>query len=351
MPELRQNVATREWVVIATERAKRPENFVSPEHALTESRPAHVADCPFCPGNEHMTEPPILSIDDGVGWALRIVPNKFPALSSNAGVERSFCGIERRMAGFGFHEVLVESRQHNTTTALLSDLEVVRLLFAFRKRGKALAEDSRLMMAIYFKNHGPSAGTSLAHPHCQLIGVPVVPHTVRARLQDALAYFDEHGSCAFCDMWRQELEAGARVIVAGKHCLSFIPFAALSPFHIWIVPTRHMPLFTQATNAEIEDLAEVLRVTLAKLYHGLRDPDFNFAIRNAPTHEGTSRSFHWYISIVPKVSKMAGFEVGTGMFINPSLPERSAEFLRNVALPSGGAYAIDGPPRRNGSRS
>jgi UDPglucose--hexose-1-phosphate uridylyltransferase len=345
MSELRQNVATREWVVIATERAKRPEHFIAPERMLTERLPAHVADCPFCPGNEPMTEPATLSIEAGGEWALRLVPNKFPALSSTAPAERILCGLERRINGFGFHEVLVESRRHNATTALLSDLEVVRILYAFRKRGKVLAEDSRLMMTIYFKNHGATAGTSLEHPHCQLIAVPVVPHTVRARLQDALAYFDEHGSCAFCDMWRQELEAGTRIIATGKHCLAFIPFAALSPFHIWIVPTRHMSLFTQATNAEIEDLAEVLRVTLARLYYGLRDPDYNFAIRNAPTHDGTSRSFHWYLSIVPKVTKMAGFEVGTGMFINPSLPEHSAEFLRNVVLPAAGAYATDVPPR------
>lgn len=341
MPELRQNIATREWVIIATERAKRPDSFLDPERPLTQARPPRVATCPFCPGNEKMTGTPSFSIpmapsahaaDENSRWAVRIVPNKFAALDHGADLVRVSHGVERMMHGFGVHEVLVESPLHNTTTALQTDVEVYHSLYAFRERGKQLARDSRVMLTIYFKNHGASAGTSQEHPHCQLIAVPVVPHSIRVRLNDALAYFDEHGRCAFCDMVQQEVKTAQRVIREGKHFVSFIPYAALSPFHIWIVPRRHMSLYTQSTDAELEDLAMVLRDTLARLYTGLRDPDYNFAIRTAPNHEPASRSFHWYLSVVPKVSKMAGFEMGSGMFINTALPEHSARFLRDVKL-------------------
>jgi len=330
MPELRQNIATREWVVIATERAKRPDDFADAERPLSESRPAREAGCPFCPGNEAIAGPPTLSVDGPGGWLVRVVPNKFPALVEDQEPMRSFRGIERRMSGFGVHEVLIESPLHNVTTALQSDVEVARSLRAMRSRGRSLARDERILVTIFFKNHGAEAGTSLEHPHSQMVSLPVVPHHVRGRLQDAGAYFDEHGSCVFCDMWRQELTAGARVIVEGAHCVAFIPYAAFSPFHTWIVPKRHMPLFIQASDAELEDVARVLRSVLRRIYFSLRDPDFNFVVRTAPNHEERSRSFHWYLSIVPKVTRTAGFEIGSGMFINTSLPEESARFLREA---------------------
>jgi len=333
VPELRQNVATKEWVIIATDRARRPADFADLKRPFTHSRPARVSSCPFCPGNETSSAPPVLEVRTEAGWDLRVVPNKFPALSNGAEVERSFEGISRRMSGFGVHEVLIESPRHNKTSGLLKDDEVARTLRAMRDRGRELARDPRLMMTIYFKNHGSAAGTSLEHPHCQMISLPVVPHQIRQRLGDAMAYFDETGNCVYCDMVRQELEAGSRVVVEGEHFVAFLPFAALSPFHLWILPRRHMPIFTQASDKELASLASVLRETLARLYFGLGDPDFNYVIRSAPSHEERSRSFHWYLSIVPKVSENAGFELGSGMFINTALPEESAAFLRAVSLP------------------
>lgn len=336
MPELRQNVATREWVIISTERAKRPGDFVDPSRALTETRPARMASCPFCPGNEGAAGVPVLSIEGEGGWLARVVPNKYPALSESCDLDRAFRGIERHMSGFGVHEVLVESPLHNVTTALQSEAEVARVLRAFRARGEELARDERILVTIFFKNHGPGAGTSLEHPHSQMISLPIVPHHVRGRLQDAASYFDEHGSCVFCDMWRQELEAGARVVAEGEHCVAFIPFAAFSPFHTWIIPKRHRALFIRASDPEIEDVARVLRSTLRRMYKGLHDPDFNYVVRTAPNHEEQSRSYHWYLSIVPKVTRPAGFEIGSGMFINTALPEESARFLREVGDEAGG---------------
>lgn len=333
MSELRQNIATKEWVVIATDRARRPANFADPGRAQTHTRPVRVDDCPFCPGNEHSSDAPVLEVRREGRWEVRVVANKYPALSARAGVERRFEGIARHMSGFGVHEVLIESPRHNTTSGLLGDEAVAQSLRAMRERGQELAKDPRLMMTIYFKNHGVAAGTSLEHPHCQMISLPVVPHQIRQRLADAMAYFDETGTCVYCDMVRQELDTRSRVVVDGAHFASFLPFAALSPFHLWILPKRHMPIFTQISEAETEDLARVLRQTLARLYFGLGDPDFNYVIRSAPSHDEHSRSFHWYLSIVPKVTNIAGFELGSGMFINTALPEESAAFLREVKLP------------------
>jgi UDPglucose--hexose-1-phosphate uridylyltransferase len=334
MPELRQNIATKEWVIIATERAQRPADFADPGRLATHARPARVETCPFCPGNESMSDPAVLEVREGDRWLARIVPNKYPALVERGEVERRFDGIARWLSGFGVHEVLVESPVHNTAIALSGQAEVARALRALQQRGRQLARDPRLMMTICFQNHGTAAGTSLEHPHSQVIAVPVVPHHIRQRLADALAYFDERGTCVYCDMWRQELADGARVLEEGEHFVAFLPYAALSPFHTWILPKRHTPIFTQITEAETEDLARVLRGTLARLYWGLHDPDYNTVIRSAPSHEEHSRSFHWYLSVVPKVTRLAGFELGSGMFINTAPPEASARFLREVRLPA-----------------
>jgi UDPglucose--hexose-1-phosphate uridylyltransferase len=333
MPELRQNMATREWVIIATERARRPEEFAEVSRVRTHTRPQRVEKCPFCPGNEHMTPAATLAIEDGEGWGVRVFNNLYSALGDGPVSERVMEGLHRHMSGVGRHEVVVESPRHNTTTALMSVQEVARFLRAFQVRTEEASRDERVLLTICFKNHGAAAGASLEHPHGQILCLPVVPLQLRSRAHDAMTYFDEHGSCVFCDMWRQEIADGVRVVVEGKHSVSFVPFAAFSPFHIWIVPKRHAALFVQTRPDELEDIASVLRTTLAKLYWGLGDPDYNWMIRAAPNHHGTSRSYHWYLSVVPRVSKMAGFELGAGMFINSALPEQSARFLREVQVP------------------
>lgn len=330
MSELRQNAATHEWVIIATERAKRPDEFAEERREWTAQRPERVEGCPFCPGNEQVSGPPSYAVEEDGGWVLRVLPNKFPALSAAADTERCLSGIQRRMGGFGVHEVLVESPRHNVTTALMDEAGVARTLFAFRARGLQFAHDERLLMTVFFKNHGARAGSSQEHPHCQMVATPVVPRDVRHRLNDAAQYFDERGSCPYCDMWKQELIAGERVVAESRHHVAFVPYAALSPFHTWILPKRHAPLFVQTSDEELEDLARVLRETLRRVYFGLKDPDFNYVIRTAPSYQVASRSFHWYLSIVPRVTRSAGFELGSGMFINSSLPEESARFLREV---------------------
>jgi UDPglucose--hexose-1-phosphate uridylyltransferase len=329
MSELRQNMATKEWVIIATERARRPEEFIHPARPLTPDPPKWEASCHFCPGNEE-PELEILRVPEEGPWQVLVVANKYPALQLEGEPDRMFDGVHRRISGVGYHEVLVESPLHNTCPALLSPAEITLMLETFRRRGRTIAKDPRIEHILYFKNHGPRAGTTVIHPHTQLIGLPIVPSHIRARAEEARRFFDDTGQCALCHMWADELRDGSRIVVESERFVAFVPYAAFSPFHTWIVPRYHEPSFLKATGTELADLGNVLHRVLRKLYVGLSDPDYNYVIRSAPIRETQQEYLHWYITIVPRLSQSAGFELGSGMYINPTLPEASATFLRSV---------------------
>lgn len=329
MPELRQNIATREWVIIATERAKRPEDFAKRDKTKKEV-PDFVANCPFCPGNEKQTPPETFSIKDGSSWKVRAIPNKFSALSSEGDFAHKEDGIMRWMNGIGFHEVVIETPKHNLTTALLEDGHVTSIINAYKNRYLALTGNKFMEAVVIFKNHGAGAGTSLEHPHSQIVATPIVPTHIRSRIGEAMRYYDDHRKCVFCAMAAEEIKKGERIVIENQNFVSFVPYAALSPFHIWIMPKRHVSSFPDITEAETRNLAVMLKTILKKIYSGLDDPDYNYIIRSLPGQSRTNEFFHWYMSIVPRVTKVAGFELGAGMFINVALPEKSAAFLREV---------------------
>lgn len=331
MPELRQNIATREWVIVATDRAKRPEDFVKKVKDKKEI-PQFVESCPFCPGNEKLTPPETFSIKDGKGWKIRVTPNKFAALSSEGKFAHKEEGIIRWMNGVGNHEVIVETPRHDLTTALLEDEQVAGIINAYKNRYNALMNNPAIEAVVIFKNHGAGAGTSLEHPHSQVVATPIVPSQVRSRIGEAMRYYDDHRKCVFCTMLGEEIRLAQRVIIESNNFVGFIPYAALSPFHIWILPKRHVSSFPEITDEETRDLAITLKTILAKIYHGLDNPDFNYIIRSLPGQSRSNDFFHWYMSIVPRVTKVAGFELGSGMFINVALPEKSAAFLRDVKV-------------------
>ncbi len=331
MAQLRQNMATKQWVIISTERAKRPKDFAVTERTLTSERPEWDADCPFCPGNEeHELE--IMRIPNEGPWQVRVVRNKYPALEREGDRVRVFDGVHRQISGIGYHEVPIESRQHNTCPALESTDQVTLMLETFQQRGQTISQDPRIEHIIYFKNHGRRAGTSLEHPHTQLIALPIVPYNIRVRAEEAHRFFDDTGRCVYCQMWMDELEDGQRVVVESKHFVAFVLYAALSPFHMWIVPRRHEPSFLNATEEELADLGQVLHQVSRQLYFGLNDPDYNYVIRTAAKRDMEQEFLHWYLTIVPRVTRVAGFELGSGMFINTALPEDSADFLRSVQV-------------------
>lgn len=330
MPEIRQNMATKEWVIIATERAKRPEAFIQPKRESIEARPAYVDTCPFCPGNEEL-DLERLRIPETGDWLLRVVANRYPALKESGERERRYDGVNRSITGVGYHEVVVESRLHNTCPALETIEEVHRTLQAFQLRGLNFRDDFRIEQVICFKNHGPTAGASLAHPHAQMLALPIVPYSIRARMEEALRYCDDHGTCVICQMRRDEEQERSRIVLESDCFSAFVPYAAYSPFHIWVVPRRHRASFLDAAPDEVEDLSQVLRTVLRKIHFGLNDPDYNYVIRSAPERDRNAEYLHWYLAVIPRVSHTAGFELGSGMYINTALPEESAQFLRAIA--------------------
>lgn len=330
MPELRYNVITREWVIIATERAKRPDQFKRQDER--KALPSFVTTCPFCPGNEKLTPPETYRFPSNGNWQVRVAPNKFAAVSQEGERKRTVQGIKRTVTGVGHHEVIVETPDHSKTTSQLSDAQVETIVETYLNRFRAASSDPRVEQVVIFKNHGESAGTSLEHPHSQLIATPVITTQLRDRLFSALNHFDEFGECLFCRVLEQELKDDIRIVYETEHFVAYVPFAVLTPFSILIMPRRHMACFQEMNDAEAADLAHNLRRTLLKLFRGLGDPDFNYVIRTAPAANMGVKYYHWYVSIIPRLTKLAGFELGSGMFINVSLPEENAGFLRAIAV-------------------
>ncbi|MER2599022.1 MAG: galactose-1-phosphate uridylyltransferase [Caldilineales bacterium] len=332
MAELRQNMATKQWVIIATERARRPEEFADWSHSsVVAALPAHDPHCPFCVGNEEGDGMELLRIPAlPAPWKVRVVKNRFPALDQHGERLRHFDGVYRSISGVGYHEVVVETPQHNVSPAQLGTEEMALVFDAFQARGMVMATDERIEHVIYFKNHGPRAGTSLLHPHSQIIGLPMVPYDVRARDEEARRYFDDTGACVYCVMLQHELQDGGRVIAENEDYVAFLPYAALSPFHIWILPREHQSSFLTVSPVSLRRLAALLCDLLGRLHGGLNDPDYNVVLRSAPVKAWCADHLHWYVSLIPRVTQTAGFELGSGMYINTALPEHSAAFLRSL---------------------
>ena len=329
MNELRQNMATKRWVIIATERAKRPNELVPESTTDPLSLPAWDESCPFCPGNEEMDLETMRMPERGE-WQVRGVGNRYPALRTGGDRIRSYDGVDRNITAVGYHEVLVESPLHNACTPLQPSSELCMVFSAFQQRGIEIARDDRIEQVIYFKNHGSMAGSSMPHPHAQIMGLPIVPSDIRARISEARRYFDDTGDCVLCSMLAREQEDGRRIVVEGEHATAFVPYAAFSPFHVWIIPHGHEAHYHHAGIDDRQSVARVLHKLLQKLYVGVGNPDFNYVIRSAPVSECNNEYLHWYVTVVPRLTQVAGFELGADMFINPTLPEESAAFLRSI---------------------
>jgi len=331
MSELRYNLLTRDWVIIASERARRPSDFRKPK-AEKAPLPKFRKDCPFCPGNEGDRSDEIFRLGDTAAWRTRVMYNKFPALVPTVKKERETSRSYKRISGFGVCEVIVEHPDHNTCIPLMKVAEVEDIIRTYRSRYIDIQKIDGIEAITIFKNHGAAAGTSQQHPHSQLVATPVVPHHIRNLLENTLACYDVTGQCMLCQILEEELAGKKRIVLETEHFVSFLPYAGAAPLAMSIYPRRHAAAFDDITDAEIRDLAKNLKATLAKLYTGLDDPDYNFTIRSAPVREKWRESFHWYLSIIPRLTNPAGFELGSGMFINASIPEESAEFLRQVKV-------------------
>jgi UDPglucose--hexose-1-phosphate uridylyltransferase len=326
---IRLNKATREWVIYAPTRRKRPQDFQ--KNSLDrEILPAHDPQCPFCQTNDDRLEPVILEMpkSDGTGWQTRVVPNKFPALIPNEHPERRTEGIYLTMPGYGQHEVVIESPEHHLDIATMSLDAVEIILETYHKRYIDLMATHENMMAIIFRNHGVKAGASLKHPHSQIIVTGMVPQQIRWQEQEAQRYYDEWARCLYCDILAFEMEDRTRVIAENQSFLAFVPFAAEVPFEMWIMPKEHQADFGSLSDRETTDLAVMLQDVLGRLYTKLNDPDYNYVINTAARYKAEEPQVHWYCRIQPRLTTPAGFEIGSGISINPSIPELDAEFLR-----------------------
>ena len=332
MPELRKDPITGGWVIISTDRAKRPTDFVR-----TSVTPQGVKLCPFCAGNEDRTPRELLTyrthgFTGSTNWSLRVVPNKFPALRVEGDLDRTGEGLYDRMNGIGAHEVIVETSSHTMGLAELEDRQVADLFWAFRERVVDLKKDRRLRYVLLFKNHGEAAGASIEHTHSQLIALPIVPKKVQEEMDGARRYFDFKERCVYCDIVRQDIASGSRVVVETDDFLSIAPFAPRFPFETWIVPRRHASHYESIDEKLVANLAWIVRATLKKLDKVLERPAYNLIIHTAPVQEGSMEHYHWHIEIMPKLTRVAGFEWGTGFYVNPTPPEESAKFLRDAGI-------------------
>jgi len=328
MPELRKDPVVGRWVIIATERARRPSDF-----AAEPVRPRQTA-CAFCEGHEHQTPPEILAgrppdgRPNGPGWTYRVVPNKYPALRIEGELEPAGEGLFDRMNGVGAHEVVIETPHHAASLAGLSVDTVTDVLCAFRERMLDLKKDPRFAYVLVFKNHGEAAGASLEHPHSQLIATPIIPIMVSEELAGSAQYYDLKERCVWCDMVRQERRGGGRLIVESHDFAALAPFAPRFPFETWILPTHHRAAFEESTEEELRGAATILGEVLRRVDRVLGEPAYNFMLHTAPFREAQLESFHWHLEVIPKLTRVAGFEWGSGFFINPVPPEDAAEALR-----------------------
>lgn len=331
MSVIRQDPTTKEWVILASERSKRPHDATG--RSVPGAAHHHEVSCPFCPGNEQMTPGEIWRVpaDQRAPWLVRVVPNKFAALTPRDNLtRRDEQALFREMDGVGFHEVIIETPQHDRFLALMSVKEVERILLAYQLRYLDLEQDPRIRYIILFKNHGERAGTSLDHPHSQIVATPIAPVLLRRKYQVAMAHYDDTGRCLYRDIVEAELRIKTRLIVETDRYVVFHPFASRAPFETWIVPKSRQPSFGELTAEDRRDLALVLLQVLRALDRLLGSPAFNYVVHSAPAEDADRPYYLWHIQILPRVATIAGFELGSGIFVTTMLPEESAASMRGV---------------------
>ncbi|MBN2092546.1 galactose-1-phosphate uridylyltransferase [candidate division KSB1 bacterium] len=328
MPELRKDPLIDRWVIISTERSKRGSDW--------EEKVVHLPSrgfCPFCEGNESRTPPEITAIrdpgthPDQPGWKIRVVPNKFPALKAEGDLKMHRQGIYEIMDGIGTHEVIIETPQHNTHLDELSVDHLLDLFKIFRDRIRILQKDLRFRYILIFKNSGYAAGASLEHSHSQIIATPIIPNQVLQEIAGFQKYYLNSKQCVLCDIIRQELTENKRIIISENKYIAFAPFASRFPFETWILPRKHQAYFENEMDDSLIALVRMIKYVLSRLAEKLYRPPFNLILYNLPRVEQQENIYHWRIEIIPKLTKVAGFEWGSGFYINPMSPEQAAEIL------------------------
>ncbi len=329
MPELRKDPILGRWIIISKERRKRPTDFIIDEAPVTGGF------CPLCPGNENTTPPEVLAYrnnggtkKDTPGWDLRVVPNKYPALVIEGELDKEGEGLYDRMNGIGAHEVIIETPEHNADFTYLPPEKMVLVFQSFKERIRDLERDPRFSYVMIFKNHGKAAGASLEHSHSQLIALPILPRMIVSELDGALSYFRYKERCVFCDIIRQEMKQDVRVVCQNEDFITITPFAPRTPFEMWILPKRHSSGYRQTDKKNLRALTDIFSESLRRLDACIPNVPYNFVLHTRPLRSENLEHFHWHFEIVPKLTSIAGFEWGSGFYINPMPPEEAATYLR-----------------------
>lgn len=324
MSEIRKDIITGEWIIIAAERGRRPYDFQKKE-VLAKSE-----ICPFCPGNEALTPTEILRLEDEedpLQWAVRIVPNKYPAVGKAEETEKKEEFYEATL-GFGVHEVVIDTPCHTATIGTLSEKQIACSLLGIQKRYTDIVRDSRIQYVQIFKNQGDAAGASLQHPHWQIIGIPLIPPQSKRILEGARRYFEQHQKCVYCEMLRYEQQQSIRIIDQADKFIGFAPYASKYSYEMWIMPKSHIYHFGQLSGEDIKGLAHILKRVLHRFEILFPHKSYNVVFIGAPEQKGLEQLFHWHIQIIPRLGSLAGFELGTGCFINSVPPEVCAQSLK-----------------------
>ncbi|MCX5870776.1 MAG: galactose-1-phosphate uridylyltransferase [Deltaproteobacteria bacterium] len=329
MPELRKDPILGRWIIIAEERAKRPTDF------LVAEAPTTGGFCPLCPGNENTTPPEVLAYGRSYGapantpgWQVRVVPNKYPALVIEGELDRQAEGLYDKMNGIGAHEVVIESPRHEDIFAELGVEHMVLVFQAFRARIQDLERDPRFRYVLVFKNFGRAAGASLEHSHSQLVALPILPRMIVSELQGTSEYYNYKERCIYCDIIRQEIQQKVRVVCQNELFITMTPFAPRTPFEMWILPKNHESGYHNQSDQQLAVLSEIFSETLRRLDACIPGVPYNFVLHTQPLRSESMKHFHWHFEIVPKLTSIAGFEWGSGFYINPMPPEEAALYLR-----------------------
>ena len=350
--EIRVNpIVPTESVLIATARGQRPRKA---EVAAPAEAREHVADCPFCPGNEHLTPPTLFSVSQDGDWQARVVENLYPVLADSAIQQSLSLGLQQIIFGYGRHEVIIDHRNHGISLHAMADAHLALLFGCYRERMAALYDsDPRIRYVLVFKNFGPAAGASIRHTHSQIIALPVAPQNVLEELAHSQAYHRKSGQCIFCSLIdealsfevtvydrhsgqiRRRIEIGQYVIERSERFVAIKPFASRYEWEMMVLPLVHESDFRSLSADDALDLAGVLRRAMARLDKVLGGVQYNFFLHSVPCgDEGIAhrKSYHWHLEICPRTSIPTGFELGSGLFVSTVSPEDAAARLRNVKI-------------------
>ena len=331
MSQLRRDPITGRWIIVNYDKINEPEEFSFEKVVKSQD----IEKCPFCYNNENLTPPEIIAHrksgkPNSPDWTIRVVPNKYPALNDEGELQKTGFGVFDRINGVGTHEVIIDIPEHQKDIADIRDAQAEEVVWAYLGRSTDLRKDPRFKYILIFRNYGKSAGASLEHPHSQLIPLPITPKRVNEELQSSLKYFNYKDRCVFCDMLTQEINDKERIVEENKYFICFTPFVSRFPYEMWIMPKKHESHFATIQKEEVRPLGMMLRNSMLKLKKLLNDPPYNYIIHTSPINGHEKEYYHWHIEIMPKLVNVAGFEWGSGFYVNPVPPEIAAKNLRNV---------------------